>query len=126
MWFDPVAGHMVHLTPLKIGGVPLVAEIADTPELRESGLMFRDSLPPDHGMLFIYPEERILSFWMRNTRIPLDIAFIDRNGVVVNIDQMAPQSDSTHASSRPAMYALEMRLGWFADHGVRAGARLEL
>ena len=87
--------------------------------------MNRDSLPEDHGMLFVYPEEQILSFWMRNTRIPLDIAFIDRNGFILEIQQMQPHDDKSHASKQPAMYALEVRLGWFEDHEVEPGDRVE-
>ena len=76
-------------------------------------------------MLFVYPEEQILSFWMRNTRIPLDIAFIDRNGFILEIQQMEPHDDVSHASKQPAMYALELRKGWFEDHGVEPGERVE-
>jgi uncharacterized membrane protein (UPF0127 family) len=76
-------------------------------------------------MLFVYPEEQILSFWMRNTRIPLDIAFIDRNGFILEIQRMEPHDDASHASKQPAMYALELRKGWFEDHGVEPGERVE-
>ncbi len=111
---------------IQVGGHAVTAEIADTPELRRRGLMHRDSLPEDHGMLFVYPESRILSFWMVNTRIPLDIAFIDRNGVIVDIQRMDPQSDEQHTSREEAMYALEMAAGWFEEHGVEVGDRVEL
>ena len=109
-------------TELRIDGITISAEVADEDAERQQGLMHRDSLPENHGMLFVYPEERTLSFWMRNTRIPLDIAFIDQAGRIVDIQQMAPQSDEQHRSAEPAMYALEMRQGWFADHGIEVGA----
>lgn len=121
----PGDGGVVRTTELRVGGVMVTAEIADTPALRERGLMGRDSLPENHGMLFVYPDERQLSFWMRNTPIALDIAFLDRSGTVVNIETMQPNDDESTVSSRPAMYALEMEAGWFEAHGVEPGARVE-
>ena len=76
--------------------------------------MYRFSLAPDHGMVFVFPGSEPLGFWMRNTYIPLSIAFIDANGVILNVEDMAPQDDSTHWSRGRAQYALEMRKGWFA------------
>jgi uncharacterized membrane protein (UPF0127 family) len=111
-------------TELTVDGITITAEVADEDEERQRGLMHRDSLPENHGMLFVYPEERTLSFWMRDTRIPLDIAFLDGRGTIVDIQQMEPQSDEQHRSAEPAMYALEMRQGWFADHGIEIGARV--
>ena len=108
-----------------MGGVPITVEIADTPALRERGLMYRDSLPRNHGMLFVYPDEQIRSFWMRNTRIPLDIAFLDRNGTIVNVELMEAQTDENTLSTAPAMYALEMAAGWFEQNDVGAGDRME-
>ncbi len=118
-------GQLVRTTDIRIGGVTVTVEIADTPELRQRGLMFRDSLPEDYGMLFVHSDLTVRSFWMRNTEIPLDIAFIDQNGVITNIEQMEPQSDMSYYSQGPVMYALEMRLGWFADNDVEPGERLE-
>lgn len=122
---DAREGTVVREAEIRVGGTAVTVEIADDPETRSRGLMNRDSLPEDHGMLFVYPEEQILSFWMRNTRIPLDIAFIDRNGFILEIRQMEPHDDASHASKQPAMYALELRLGWFEDHGVEPGERVE-
>lgn len=119
-------GQVRRTARIQVAGHPVTVEIADTPELRERGLMHRDSLPEDHGMLFVYPESRILSFWMVNTRIPLDIAFIDRNGVIVDLQTMEPRSDELHVSSQEAMYALEMEAGWFEDHEVQVGDQVEL
>lgn len=120
----PGNGGVVRTTELDVGGVTVTAEIADTPALRERGLMERDSLPENHGMLFVYPEERDLSFWMRNTPLALDIAFIDRSGTIVNIETMQPNDDESKVSTRPAMYALEMEAGWFEANGVEPGARV--
>lgn len=120
----PGDGGVVRTTELDVGGVSVTAEIADTPALRERGLMERDSLPENHGMLFVYPEERDLSFWMRNTPLALDIAFIDRGGTIVNIETMRPNDDANTVSTRPAMYALEMEAGWFEANGVEPGARV--
>ena len=112
------------LTELLVGEDTVRVEIADEPDERERGLMYRDSLPEDTGMLFVYPSERTLSFWMRNTRIPLDIAYVDQRGVIVDIQTMAPQSDRQYPSAAPAMYALEMAAGWFEEHGVSVGDRI--
>lgn len=122
---DPATGQVVRTQTIRVGGVPMTVEIADTPELRSRGLMHRDSLPEDHGMLFVYPEPGLLSFWMRNTSIPLDIAFLDANGVIVNIERMEPHTDTQHVARAPALYALETRQGWFAEHGVEPGERVE-
>jgi uncharacterized membrane protein (UPF0127 family) len=119
------AGQVVRTTKIRIGSVEVTAEIADNDELRGRGLMNRDSLAENHGMLFVYGTAQVRSFWMRNTRIPLDIAFIDANGVIINIEQMEPQSDHNYYSQGPMMYALEMDQGWFEANGVGPGARLE-
>lgn len=122
--FGP-GGQLIRRVDISVGGLPISVEIADTPALRETGLMNRDSLPANHGMLFVYADEQMRSFWMRNTKIPLDIAFIDRNGSIVNIEQMEAQTDENTLSTAPAMYALEMSLGWFEANGVGVGDRLE-
>ncbi|MBT8461876.1 MAG: DUF192 domain-containing protein [Gemmatimonadetes bacterium] len=118
-------GQGVRTTPIRIGGVAVTAEIADNADLRGQGLMNRDSLPENHGMLFVYGTSEVRSFWMRNTRIPLDIAFIDASGVIINVEQMEPQSDQNYYSQGPMMYALEMDRGWFEANGVGPGDRLE-
>lgn len=120
----PGDGGVVRTTELDVGGATVTAEIADTPALRERGLMERDSLPENHGMLFVYPDERDRSFWMRNTPLALDIAFIDRGGTIINIETMQPNDDENTVSSRPAMYALEMEAGWFEANGVEPGVRV--
>jgi len=112
------------VTNLKVGPHPVAAEVASTPEQRTIGLMYRFSLPADHGMLFVFPEPQLLAFWMRNTYIPLSIAFIDAEGRILNVEEMPPRSDATHPSRGDALYALEMRKGWFAERGVGPGARV--
>jgi len=121
----PGDAGLIRTVELRVGGVTVTAEIADTPALRERGLMGRDSLPENHGMLFVYADEQVRSFWMRNTPIALDIAFADRNGSIVNIETMEPNSDETTLSVSPAMYALEMSADWFANNNVGPGARIE-
>lgn len=110
---------------LTINSTKLVAEVAATNEHRSTGLMHRFSLAPDAGMLFVFDAPRPLSFWMRNTYVALSIAFIDANGTIVNIEEMAPKDERTTWSTGPALYALEMRKGWFAQNGVAAGARVQ-
>ena len=107
--------------PLTINGHKITAEVAATPEQRATGLMHRFSLRPDHGMVFVFDRAEPQSFWMMNTFIPLSIAFIAPDGRIINVDDMAPHDENTHWSKGPALYALEMRKGWFAERGIRAG-----
>jgi len=113
------------LVTIRAGGIEVRVEIADEPAEHSRGLMFRETLDENEGMLFIYPEERTLAFWMKNTLVPLDIAYADREGRIVDIQQMEPQTIENHPSAAPAQYALEMNQGWFAANGVRVGDRIE-
>jgi hypothetical protein len=119
------AAEELRTVDLVVGGHRLVAEVAATTATRTTGLMNRFSLQPDHGMLFVFPEPQLLTFWMHNTYVPLSIAFIGADGRIINIDDMAPQTDTTHPSRGLALYALEMKKGWFADRGIGPGARVE-
>ena len=110
---------------LRIGDHKLVAEVAATNPTRTKGLMYRFSLQPDHGMLFVFDAPQPLAFWMRNTYIPLSIAFIGADGRILNIEDMAPRTDDTHPSKGPALYTLEMKKGWFAERNIRAGDRVD-
>lgn len=110
---------------LKVGGHTIDAEVAANGGQRATGLMFRFSLPPEHGMLFVFPVAQQQSFWMRNTYVPLSIAFIDAGGRIVNIEDMAPHDERSKFSAAPVLYALEMRKGWFAQKGIRPGAMVE-
>lgn len=107
--------------PLILGGTQVSAEVADTPQERALGLMGRVSLAPDTGMLFIYPDEAVRSFWMKNTPLSLSIAYISRAGQIVHLAEMAPLSEDPVPSVHPTMYALEMEAGWFTAHGVKVG-----
>jgi uncharacterized membrane protein (UPF0127 family) len=109
---------------LSINGHPIIAELASTPEQQAQGLMHRFSLKPDHGMLFVFERTERRSFWMKNTYIPLSIAFIAPDGRIVNIEQMAPHDESPHWSKAPVRYALEMRKGWFAERSIVPGDRV--
>ncbi len=109
---------------LSIGGHQLTAEVAATPEQRAKGLMQRFSLKPDHGMLFEFERAAIQNFWMKNTYIPLSIAFIAADGRILNIEDMQPHSEDWHRSKGPALYALEMRKGWYAQKGILAGSKV--
>jgi uncharacterized membrane protein (UPF0127 family) len=101
------------------------AEVADTDETRERGLMFRKSLDGNDGMLFVFDQPDRQCFWMHNTPLPLSIAFIADDGTIVNIDDMAPETDDAHCSRKPVRYALEMAQGWFADHGIASGKKID-
>ena len=100
------------------------AEVANTFDSRATGLMFRTSLAPNEGMLFVFPEPEMTCMWMKNTLIPLSVAFIDATGKIVSISEMQPQTETTHCAAAPAKYALEMNRGWFASKGLRAGAAI--
>lgn len=99
------------------------AELATTAKSRAMGLMYRERLPVNHGMLFVF-ETYASCFWMRNTPLPLSIAFIDAQGIVTRIAHMQPLSDAEHCPSQPSPYALEMHQGWFERNGVAPGDRV--
>ena len=109
---------------LTVSGHKIVVEVAATPERRALGLMHRFSLQPDHGMIFVFERPEPQGFWMKNTYIPLSIAFIASDGRILNIADMTPQDERTHWSNGPAQYALEMRKGWFVEHGIAPGDRV--
>jgi uncharacterized protein len=112
---------------IMVGKTPLRVEVASTPEKQERGLMFRQSLPEEEGMLFIFKEPRELNFWMRNTLIPLDIAFIGADGVILNIHQAKPLDESIqYRSAGAAKYVVETNQGWFSRHGIRPGDKVIL
>jgi uncharacterized protein len=100
------------------------AEVADRDAARAYGLMQRTSLPPNGGMLFVFEERDLHCMWMKNTLLPLSVAFIDERGAILNIADMQPLTEESHCAARPARFALEMAQGWFAARGIRAGSRL--
>ncbi|HEX7747430.1 MAG TPA: DUF192 domain-containing protein [Bordetella sp.] len=101
------------------------AEVASTESERERGLMFRSELPGNDGMLFVFEAPERQCFWMHNTPLPLSIAFIADDGAIVNIDDMAAETDTSHCSLEPVRYALEMAQGWFTAKGIKAGDKIE-
>jgi uncharacterized membrane protein (UPF0127 family) len=101
------------------------AQLAQTPEQREIGLMFRASMPANEGMLFTFERPAQQCFWMKNTLIPLDAAFVDDSGAIVNIERMKPQTLDGHCSEKPVRYVLEMNDGWFAKRGIKPGYKLK-
>jgi len=120
------AAQVVELAtvPLTINGNKLTAEVAKTTEQQMTGLMYRFSLKPDHGMVFVFDRSEQRAFWMKNTYIPLSIAFVTADGRILNIEDMAPRDETSHLSAGPAMYAIEIRKGWFAERGIKAGDRV--
>ncbi len=110
-----------------VNGKTIVVELARDTDEQSRGLMFRRSLGENEGMLFVYDSPRMLSFWMKNTRLPLSIAFIDKAGRIVQIEEMKPYDTITrHRSSVPVQYALEMNRGWFKKKGIKIGDTVEI
>jgi uncharacterized membrane protein (UPF0127 family) len=106
-------------------GIHLVrAEVANSFDTRARGLMFRDRLAPNQGMLFVFEETGRHCMWMKNTLIPLSVAFIQADGTIANIADMKPHDETSHCAVRPVPYALEMDRGWFAARGLKAGSRI--
>jgi len=100
------------------------AEVVNTMASRSQGLMFRKSLGPNQGMLFVFDVSERHCMWMKNTLIPLSVAFVDEQGVILNVEEMKPQTEDTHCARGQARYALEMTEGWFSKRGLQAGLRL--
>lgn len=111
--------------PLKIRGHEIRAELANTDETRRTGLMHRRSLAENSGMLFVYETPGRHAMWMRNTLVPLSVAFLDRDGRIINVEDMEPLTETAHASRGEAWFSLEMNRGWFARRGIRPGDKVE-
>jgi hypothetical protein len=112
------------VTELRAGMHLIHAEVAADWSTRARGLMYRKGLAPNAGMLFIFDQPGEQCMWMKNTYIPLSVAFLDAQGTIINIADMQPHSEQTHCSARPALYALEMTKGWFAERGIKPGMKL--
>ena len=110
---------------LAITGNKLTAEVAATNAERMQGLMHRRMMPENRGMLFVFTDVSRHAMWMENTFIPLSVAFIDRDGIITNIEDMKPHTEDSHPAAKPVRYALEMNLGWFAKRGIKPGAKIE-
>lgn len=120
--WDPVASSQSVLKiPLYFNHKEIWVEVAKTPEERAYGLMGRKHLGKNEGMLFIFETEDYHGFWMKDTHIPLSIAFFDRDGMIVWITDMKPLTLNSHVPPKPILYALEMNKGWFAQHSIKVG-----
>ena len=117
-------GSKLPTATLQVGDQTVTAEVASTYKDRQQGLMHRDSLPKNSGMLFVYKDEQIRRFWMKDTRIPLSIAFANRRGEILRIQDMTPFDTTSISSLVPATYALEMNQGWFKEHGIEPGDKI--
>ncbi len=111
-------------TKLNAGMHMLDVQLAQTPEQRQIGLMFRKEMPQHEGMLFVFEQPATQCFWMRNTLIPLTAAFVAEDGTIVNLADMKPQTDDSHCSTKPVRFVLEMNAGWFAKRQIKAGYQL--
>ena len=122
---NPKSERQVQGTELQIKGARIFAEVVSKPEDRELGLMFRRSMAQDSGMLFVFDTDDSLRFWMKNTLIPLSIAYITRDSLITDILEMTPLDTTTpYRSSKAVRYALEMNSGWFQTHGIQPGDTL--
>ncbi|HLS86906.1 MAG TPA: DUF192 domain-containing protein [Burkholderiales bacterium] len=122
--FGAPAAAELPVARLTAGMHVIRAEVAADFPTRMQGLMHRESLGRNAGMLFVFDEASIHCMWMKNTLIPLSVAFIDESGRILNIADMEPHSEQSHCAAAPARYALEMAQGWFAERHIRAGMRL--
>jgi uncharacterized membrane protein (UPF0127 family) len=120
----PVLAQKHPVVQLNAGMHVIQAEVVSDPASRAQGLMHRKSIAPHAGMLFIFDEPAVHCMWMKNTLIPLSVAFIDDRGTIVNIADMEPQTEASHCAAQPVRYALEMNRGWFAARGIKPGSRL--
>lgn len=111
---------------LKVGHKTLTVEIAQTPETRRVGLMNRQSMPEDHGMIFVFDPPQVVGFWMRNTYIPLSAAFVAEDGTVVHIAHMKPHDESQHSPPSAVRYVIEANDGYFAKAGVAVGDKIDV
>jgi hypothetical protein len=120
----PALAQPLPVVQLNAGMHVIRAEVAADFAARAQGLMHRKSLAANAGMLFVFDEEGMHCMWMKNTLIPLSVAFLDGRGTILNIADMEPHSEASHCAARPARYALEMNRGWFAARGIKPGTRL--
>ncbi|HZX27288.1 MAG TPA: DUF192 domain-containing protein [Telluria sp.] len=112
-------------TQLSIGINLIQAEVALNDQQRQQGLMFRDKMAQNAGMVFVFDDLNQQCMWMKNTLLPLSVAFIDAEGKIVNIEDMQPQTLDNHCSAKPVKFALEMNLGWFAKRHIKPGTLIE-
>jgi uncharacterized protein len=111
-------------TQIQAGMHRIDAQVAATPEQRQTGLMWRKTMPTHEGMLFVFERPMPQCFWMKNTFLPLSIAFVADDGSIVNLADMKPQTTTSHCSEKPVRYVLEMNQSWFAKRNIKAGFKL--
>lgn len=111
---------------ITLGARTYTVEIANTEDQRQMGLMHRHSMPENRGMIFAFPDERPLGFWMKNTHIPLDIIYLNSDGIIVSTHRMLPHDVRSIPSAAPAKYAIELNAGEVAKTGLRRGDRVEI
>jgi uncharacterized membrane protein (UPF0127 family) len=124
-WSQQVPQPRLPTVQLQAGMHNIVAELAQTPQQQQIGMMMRTEMATHEGMLFVFDDVAPRCFWMKNTLLPLSIAFIEDDGTVVNIAEMKPRSEASHCSEKPVRYALEMNQGWFSKRAIKAGFRLK-
>ena len=120
----PVLADELPRVDLTAGFYRIQAEVAARDPDRMQGLMHRRSMPANHGMLFVFAQAARHCMWMRNTFLPLSVAFLDEEGRILNIEDMQPQTEDNHCAAKAARCALEMNLGWFAGKGIKPGTRI--
>lgn len=118
------AQQRLPVVSLSAGMYVIRAEVAADQQSRQQGLMYRKSMPANAGMLFVFEQKAGHCFWMKNTELPLSIAFLADDGTIVNIEDMQPRSEENHCPKAAIRYALEMNQGWFAQKGIKAGAKI--
>ena len=124
MLFSLSASAEMPRMELSVGFHRIEAEVAANQENRALGLMHRKSMGSNQGMLFVFPVAARHCMWMRNTLIPLAVAFLDDEGRIINVEEMKPQTENNHCAAAPARFALEMNKGWFAAKGIQNGMRI--
>ena len=123
-WAQDAPQHLPAIK-LSVGMHVIRAEVAQTPEERSIGLMFRKTLGTNDGMLFSFEQPGVQCFWMKNTLLPLSVAFVADDGSIANIEAMKPQTLDSHCSIKPVRFVLEMNNGWFAKRGIKPGMRIQ-
>ena len=124
LWATTSAFAQMPRLELAAGFHRIEVEVAADQPNRMQGLMQRRAMPANQGMLFVFPQIERHCMWMRNTFLPLSIAFLDEQGSILNIEDMKPQTENNHCASGPARFALEMNVGWFASKGLKPGVRI--
>ena len=123
--FSHEPSEMLEIAHANVDGIPIKVQIADNEDTRKKGLMFRQSLPKDEGMLFIHDIPEICGYYMKNTYIPLSIAYADQEGIIFQIENMQHGDLNSVMSIQPAFYVLETNQGWFSDNNLQIGAQIE-